>query len=60
MEYIHFKIFKIYKEILYELYNVKITREELIKIIKDFIEKYNIFFVLMGLNYYGIIIMLGP
>ena len=40
-----------YKEVLYELYDVKITREELIKIINQFIEKHNIFFYLWILNF---------
>jgi len=48
-----------YKEVLYELYDVKITREELIKIINQFIEKHNIFFVFMDIKLYGMIFFDG-
>ena len=52
-------ILGLYKEILYELYNIKIKKEELKKVIKKFIEKHNIFFVLMNKRRYGMILYDG-
>ena len=52
-------IISLYKDILYELYNIKISKKELIKIVKEFINSHNIFFVRMSLTHFGMLLYNG-
>ena len=52
-------IISLYKDVLYELYDIKIPKKELIKVVEKFISTHNIFFVEMSLQRFGMLLYDG-
>lgn len=52
-------VLQAYKEVLNELYGVQLSSKEIKEIIKDFLNKHSIYFVLMNIEYYGLILYDG-
>lgn len=52
-------IISLYKDVLYELYDIKISKKELIKVVEEFINTHNIFFVKMSLQRFGMLLYDG-
>lgn len=52
-------IIKIYQESIQDLYGAHVSEKELKKIIKDFISKNNIYFILMDIKRYGMVLYDG-
>lgn len=48
-------IISLYKDVLYELYDINISKKELIKVVEEFINTHNIFFVKMSLQRFGML-----
>lgn len=48
-------IISLYKDVLYELYDINISKKELIKVVEEFINTHNIFFVKMSLQSLGML-----
>ena len=52
-------IISLYKDVLYELYGINISKKELIKVVEEFINTHNIFFVKMPLQRFGMLLYDG-
>ena len=52
-------ILNTYKEILFELYNIKTTTKIITKTLKEFLKGHNIFLTSMGSDYYGMVLYDG-
>ena len=52
-------VLQAYKEVLKELYGIQLSRYEIKEKIKNFLKMHSIFFVAMGLEYYGLILYDG-
>ena len=52
-------IISLYKDILYELYDINISKKELIKKVEEFIKNHNIYFVKMPVERFGMLLYDG-
>ena len=57
--YIKIRVISLYKDVLYELYDINISKKELIKVVEEFINTHNIFFVKMPLQRFGMLLYDG-
>lgn len=52
-------ILQAYKEVIEELYDVKKSKQEIKNVIKEYLKKHSIYFVLINIEYYGMILYDG-